>query len=74
VAEGAVSVDLLYLDHEGGQRTVSRFSFIRREVHPGEPGDVASSGDEDDEDLGAISESRYQWWVSLSLHHTLDAS
>jgi hypothetical protein len=28
---GAVSVDLLYRDHEGGQRTISHFSMVRRE-------------------------------------------
>jgi hypothetical protein len=33
IADGEVSVDLLYRDHEGGQRTVSRFSLIRREAH-----------------------------------------
>ncbi len=27
---GAVSVDLLYRDHEGGQRTISHFSMVRR--------------------------------------------
>ena len=32
IAEGAVTVDLLYRDHEGGQRTVSRFSFVRRDT------------------------------------------
>ncbi len=30
IASGAVSVDLLYRDHEGGQRTVSHFSMVRR--------------------------------------------
>jgi hypothetical protein len=35
VQAGAVTVDLLYRDHEGGQRTISRFSLIRREdAHP----------------------------------------
>jgi hypothetical protein len=29
IGEGAVTVELLYRDHEGGQRTVTRFSFIR---------------------------------------------
>jgi hypothetical protein len=32
IAEGVVSVDLLYRDHEGGQRTVSRFSIIKTDV------------------------------------------
>jgi hypothetical protein len=31
IESGAVSVDLLYRDHEGGQRTISHFSMIRRE-------------------------------------------
>jgi hypothetical protein len=73
VAEGAVSVDLLYLDHEGGQRTVSRFSFIRREVRPGEPGDSAGSGAGDGGGDGDSSGPGQEWWVSLALHHTLDA-
>jgi hypothetical protein len=32
VSEGALSVDLLYRDHEGGQRAISRFAFIRRDT------------------------------------------
>lgn len=28
--QGALTVDLLYSDHEGGQRTISRFSLARR--------------------------------------------
>jgi hypothetical protein len=35
IAAGAVSVDLLYRDHEGGQRTVSHFSMVRRGGEPG---------------------------------------
>ncbi len=31
MAEGAVSTDLLYRDHEGDQRTISRFSVTRRD-------------------------------------------
>jgi hypothetical protein len=31
VADGAVTIDVLYRDREGGQRTMSRFSLIRRE-------------------------------------------
>jgi hypothetical protein len=30
IQSGAVSVDLLYRDHEGGQRTISHFSMVRR--------------------------------------------
>jgi hypothetical protein len=68
-AEGAVTVDLLYLDHEGGQRTVSRFSFIRRERHPPELDD-----DHAEVDPHAEGErTRQEWWVSLSMHRTLDA-
>jgi hypothetical protein len=83
VAEGAVTVDLLYLDHEGGQRTVSRFSFIRREAHRLEQGngDAPGVGDlHDAEDAaapgggnGERSDPSQEWWVSLSLHHTLDS-
>jgi hypothetical protein len=29
IESGAVSVDLLYRDHEGGQRTISHFSMVR---------------------------------------------
>jgi hypothetical protein len=59
VADGALPVDLLYLDHEGGQRTVSRFSLIRQK---------------NDEVLGE-DEGRpgEHWWVSLSLHHDIEA-
>lgn len=31
VTKGALTVDLLYLHHEGGQRMVSQFTLIRRE-------------------------------------------
>jgi hypothetical protein len=31
ILDGALTVDLSYLDHEGGQRTVSRFTLLRRE-------------------------------------------
>jgi hypothetical protein len=31
IDDGAITIDLLYLDHEGGHRTVSRFSLIRRD-------------------------------------------
>jgi hypothetical protein len=62
VADGALTVDLLYLDPEGEQRTVSRFTLIRREDdHPGE---VAEAAD------GSGSE----WWVSLSWHRRLGAT
>jgi hypothetical protein len=39
VSDGALTVDILYRDHEGGQRTISRFSFIRRDAD-GEGGDL----------------------------------
>ena len=29
IADGAMGVELLYRDHEGGQRTVSRFTMVR---------------------------------------------
>jgi hypothetical protein len=35
IEEGAVSVDLLYRDHEGGQRTISHFSMVRRSDRDG---------------------------------------
>ncbi len=35
VARGAVSIDLLYQDHEGDQRTISRFSVVRRDGRDG---------------------------------------
>jgi hypothetical protein len=79
VGEGAITVDLLYLDHEGGQQTVSRFSFIRRERHPHELGDGHragaapgyGSGGEHSQAEG--EQTREEWWVSLSMHRTLDA-
>jgi hypothetical protein len=59
VADGALTVDLLYLDHEGGQRTASRFSLIRRDDHqPGEEPDGAEEA----------NQSRNEWWVSLAWH------
>ena len=64
VIEGALTIDLLYLDHEGGQRTVSRFSFIRREDD--QPGEEANGDDEAGRPGG-------EWWVSLSWHRTLEA-
>ena len=67
VAEGAVTVDLLYLDHEGGQQTVSRFSLIRRD---GEVEVDEGSGDGSRE--GDPNGDRAEWWVSLSWHRTLD--
>jgi hypothetical protein len=70
-AEGAVTVDLLYLDHDGGQRTVSRFAFIRREVHrTGGEGSGDEGGVTGD---GAGPADRQDWWVSLSRHRTIEA-
>jgi hypothetical protein len=37
VARTPVSVDILYGDHEGGQRTVTRFAVIPRDVRDDEP-------------------------------------
>jgi len=31
VADGAVTIDVLYRDREGGQRTMSRFTLVRRD-------------------------------------------
>jgi hypothetical protein len=79
VAEGAVTVDLLYLDHEGGQQTVSRFSFIRRDSQSHELGEghravvAPGGGARDDDPLDGGERTREQWWVSLSMHRTLDA-
>jgi hypothetical protein len=69
VADGALTIDLLYLDHEGGQRTVSRFSFVRREDHRS---GVGRPGGEDGEDGEAGGGSGSPWWVSLAWHHTLE--
>jgi hypothetical protein len=63
VAEGALTIDLLYLDHEGGQRTISRFSLIRR--------DDIEAGESDDE-TGTQGRKRQEWWVSLTRHHILN--
>jgi hypothetical protein len=35
IGDGALTIDLAYLDHEGGQRTFSRFSLIREEGERG---------------------------------------
>jgi hypothetical protein len=69
VVDGALTVDLLYRDPEGGQRTASRFSFIRREHdQPGEgaEGAVGAEGAE------GCDGSREDWWVSLSWHRTFE--
>ena len=73
VTEGALTVDLLYLDHEGGQRTVSRFSLIRREDEQwGEGADEADKvGGADGSE--SAERSGEEWWVSLSWHRTLEA-
>jgi hypothetical protein len=64
VADGAVTVDLLYSDHEGGHRTISRFAFIRQEMHRNEKQDGGVEG----------YSSRQDWWVSLSRHRNLEES
>jgi hypothetical protein len=38
IADGFLSIDLLYLDHEGGQQTMSRFTFVRRDDDEQESG------------------------------------
>jgi hypothetical protein len=63
VAEGAVTVDLLYLDNEGGHRTVSRFSLICQEGH---------RMDESEREEGHGGGGN--WWVSLSRHRNLEKS
>jgi hypothetical protein len=61
VADGALTVDLLYSDHEGGHRTVSRFSLICREGHRIDEGTH-----------GEQHGGRQNWWVSLSRHRNLE--
>ncbi len=68
VAEGAITIDLLYLDHEGKQRTVSRFSFVRREQDPHQVDDDPSEVDQH----ATGERTREEWWVSLGMHRTLD--
>jgi hypothetical protein len=76
VMEGALTVDLLYLDHEGGQRTVSRFSLIRREDDQRRDG---ADGVDRVDRVGEVkrgeapSRPRGEWWVSLSWHRNLEA-
>jgi hypothetical protein len=65
VADGAITVDLLYLDHEGGQRTVSRFALIRREGGQSTGADQAADGGG-----GGPGDD---WWVSLAMHRDLEA-
>jgi hypothetical protein len=66
VADGAVTIDLLYLDHEGGQRTVSRFALIRREG-----GQMTGAGPAGDEGGGGGGHGD-DWWVSLAMHRDLE--
>ena len=76
VADGALTVDLLYLDHEGGQRTASRFSLIRREDDQRRDGvDRVDRVDRAGEVKRgeAPSRPRGEWWVSLSWHRNLEA-
>jgi len=42
VRNGELTIDLLYRDHEGGQRTMSRFSLVRRDGEDQEGGWWAS--------------------------------
>jgi hypothetical protein len=79
VAKGELTVDLFYRDHDGGQRTISRFSLIRREVHsPGEEGGDADGAVDQEPGIGdgssdsGMNETRDVWWVSLSFHRSLD--
>jgi hypothetical protein len=73
VADGAVTVDLLYLDHEGGQRTVSRFSLIRRETHEQVGGDESADAAAGVDAADGSDRSGREWWVSLTWHRTLSA-
>jgi hypothetical protein len=66
VADGAITIDLLYLDHEGGQRTVSRFALVRRESGQ-------TSGTDPAADEGGHGGHGDDWWVSLAMHRDLEA-
>jgi hypothetical protein len=66
VADGALTVDLLYSDNEGGHRTMSRFSFIRREGYLSQSEAEAERRNEGTDGHG--HSSRQEWWVSLSRH------
>lgn len=46
---------------------MSRFSLIRHEGHPLDNGEGEGEAPRDHD------RSRQEWWVSLSMHHTLDA-
>jgi hypothetical protein len=69
VIDGALTVDLLYRDPEGGQRTASRFSFIRREHD--QPREEAE-GSDGAEGADGRDRSRGDWWVNLSWHRTFE--
>ena len=69
--DGALTVDLLYFDHEGGQRTVSRFSLVRREGGRSEGGEGGEASSDWSGASGATEAAGNQWWVSLSWHRTL---
>jgi hypothetical protein len=74
VVDGALTVDLLYLDHEGGQRTVSRFSLIRREHGAVGDGDERGAGTDGAGGADGADGAAGEWWVSLTWHRTLDAT
>jgi hypothetical protein len=56
-------VELLYADHEGGQRAISRFLAL-----PVESQFLAPHGDQPDQ----AEEARPGWLASLSRHWSLD--
>jgi hypothetical protein len=58
---GPLSLDLLYGDHEGGQRTITRFYMIPRD-RPGEPNADAERAEED----------RWLRLCSVSRHWNID--
>jgi hypothetical protein len=86
VVDGALTVDLLYRDPEGGQRTGSRFSLIRREHdHPpeeaegaegaaGAEGTAGADGADGAEGVEGHDRSRGDWWVSLGWHRTFEGT
>ncbi len=56
---GPLSVDLLYGDHEGGQRTITRFYMIPRQGHGEDQRGEDQGGDDFDPSLRLCSVSRH---------------
>jgi hypothetical protein len=66
-------VDLLYGDHDGGQRAISRFRCQHRPVVDGRPpeGDGGQAGDGDGR-AGRQADDSSVWLCTVARHWTID--